>query len=73
MFVHGKSYVSDRKESNMADFIILAVVFVILTVSICYIIKEKKRGVKCIGCPFSDTCSSKQQDGESCSSNCQES
>uniref|UniRef100_UPI004056FFEE FeoB-associated Cys-rich membrane protein n=1 Tax=Agathobacter sp. TaxID=2021311 RepID=UPI004056FFEE len=45
----------------MKDFIIVAIILLILAVSICYIIKEKKRGVKCIGCPFSDACSNKQQ------------
>ena len=50
----------------MTDFIVLVIVFVIVTISICYIIKEKKRGVKCIGCPFGDACSKKQQEGDSC-------
>ena len=55
----------------MTDFIVIAIVLFILALSICYIIKEKKRGVKCIGCPFGDACSGKQQERESCTCNCQ--
>lgn len=55
----------------MADFIVIVIVFAILTISICYIIKEKKRGVKCIGCPSGGACS-KQQVGKSCNCNSQE-
>ena len=50
----------------MTDFMILVIIIVIVGTSVCYIIKEKKRGVKCIGCPFGDTCSKKKQNGESC-------
>ncbi len=56
----------------MTDFIVIAIVLFILALSICYIIKEKKRGVKCIGCPFGDACSGKQQERESCTCNCKE-
>ncbi len=41
----------------MVDLIIIAVVFVILASAITYIIKAKKSGVKCIGCPSSKQCS----------------
>ena len=35
----------------MADFIIAAIVLAIIVSASMYIAKEKKRGVKCIGCP----------------------
>lgn len=39
------------------DWIVAGVVFVILGFAIGYIIKAKKSGQKCIGCPDSKTCS----------------
>lgn len=44
----------------MTDIVIIAIVVVLLGAAIGYVIKEKKRGVKCIGCP----------DGHKCQSNC---
>ena len=35
----------------MTDFIVLAILAVIITAAALYIYKAKKRGVKCIGCP----------------------
>lgn len=53
----------------MADVIVLAVVALILAASIAYIIKAKKAGVKCIGCPAGQTCSGTCRGN--CSGNCQ--
>ncbi len=44
----------------MDNFIIVAVLAVIIGAALAYVIKAKKRGVKCIGCP----------DGAKCSGNC---
>jgi len=41
----------------MTNVIIIAVVAVILGAAIRYIIKEKKRGAVCIGCPSGGSCS----------------
>ena len=41
----------------MADFLILIVILGIVGSSIWYIRKEKKRGVRCVGCPDGGTCS----------------
>lgn len=46
----------------MDDIIIIIVVSVILAVAIGYIIKQKKNGAKCIGCPHSKECSSKKSE-----------
>ena len=40
----------------MADFILIVVLVLIIGVAIAYIRKQKKRGVKCIGCPNGGTC-----------------
>ena len=39
------------------DYIILAVVLAIVGLAIFYIYRAKKKGQKCIGCPYSKTCS----------------
>ena len=44
----------------MENILIIAIVAVIIGLAVSYIRKEKKRGVKCIGCP----------NGCSCSGNC---
>jgi len=41
----------------MTNAIIIAVVFAILCAAIRYIIKQKKRGTACIGCPSAGSCS----------------
>ncbi len=42
----------------MENFIIIAVLVLILGAALGYVIKAKKRGEKCIGCPHAKTCSS---------------
>lgn len=51
----------------MVNFIIVAVLTVIIGAATAYIIKEKKNGVKCIGCPAGATCS---HNCSSCSGSC---
>lgn len=50
---------------NMATVIALIAIAAILGLAIRYIYKEKKKGTKCIGCPYADSCPSKQFDYES--------
>ena len=40
----------------MTDIIIIAVIVVILASAACYVIRAKKQGKKCIGCPHSEGC-----------------
>ena len=58
-----------------SDIIIIAAILLIIGGAALYIIKSKKKGKKCIGCPYADTCSSclngcgcsaddKKEDGE---------
>ena len=41
----------------MANFIVVVVILAIVGAAVAYIIKEKKNGVKCIGCPAGVQCS----------------
>lgn len=48
----------------MTDVIIIVVLLVIVGAAVVYIMKAKKSGVRCIGCPSGGSCSG------SCSGNC---
>ncbi len=41
---------------EMLDFIILGILVIIVGAAILYIRKEKKKGVRCIGCPAAGNC-----------------
>ena len=41
------------------SIIVVAVIAVITGGAITYIVKEKKKGAKCIGCPYAKKCASK--------------
>ena len=43
----------------MKTLILGALLVLILIAAISYIVKAKKRGVKCIGCPYADSCNQK--------------
>ncbi len=49
----------------MTDLIVIAAVAIITALAAIYIIRAKKRGIKCIGCPESANCSAK-----TCCGNC---
>ncbi len=51
----------------MVDFVIIGIVILILGGAVAYIVKAKKKGAKCIGCPAGGMCSG------NCSENCAES
>lgn len=50
---------------NLADFVILAVILLIVGGAGFYVYRAKKSGKKCIGCPSSESCSG-QCSGCSC-------
>lgn len=56
----------------MANVILICVIALILSGAITYIVKAKKAGVKCIGCPAGGTCSGSCAGScaGSCSGNC---
>ena len=43
----------------MTNIIVIAIVAIIIGAAVWYIVKEKKQGSKCIGCPNSKVCSAK--------------
>ena len=45
-----------RKESFMTDVIVLIILAVLVGGAVSYIVKAKKSGVKCIGCPAGGNC-----------------
>ena len=51
----------------MENIVIVAIILIILTVAIAYIIKEKKKGTACIGCPNAGTCGNKTSSKSECS------
>ena len=54
----------------MTDMILVAVIAVIIGAAVLYIRKEKKRGVKCIGCPAAGECANKQKEASGCGCGC---
>ncbi len=50
----------------MLDLIVLAIIVIILGLAISYIVVQKKRGAKCIGCGSEAACSKKNESGCSC-------
>ena len=48
----------------ISDIIVVAVIVLVIGGAVAYILREKKRGKKCVGCPYGNSCSAK---GNSCS------
>ena len=40
----------------MTDLIVIGILIIVIGASVVYIVKEKKRGIKCIGCPHAGNC-----------------
>lgn len=52
----------------MEDLIPILLIVLIIGAATFYIIRSKKRGQKCIGCPYAKTCKSKNTTPISCCS-----
>lgn len=50
----------------MENYIIIGVLLIIIAAAIGYIVKAKKSGQKCIGCPSGSTCSKKGGSSSCC-------
>ena len=50
-------------EKILIDVLVSVILIAIITLALIYIIKSKKNGQKCIGCPYSKQC------GKCCNSN----
>lgn len=44
--------------SLISNLIVIGILVILLGAAITYIVRAKKRGVKCIGCPAAGSCSS---------------
>ncbi|MBE5927701.1 MAG: FeoB-associated Cys-rich membrane protein [Lachnospiraceae bacterium] len=51
----------------MENFIVGIILVVIIGAAITYIIKEKKKGTKCIGCPHAGECQKRNDKNNTCS------
>ena len=54
----------------MANFIVGGVILILFAAASMYLYKEKKRGVKCIGCPSAQTCASRCNGMSECCLDC---
>ncbi len=56
---------------SSADIIAIVAIVLIIGAAVAYIIKAKKSGKKCIGCPDSCSCNKKDDTAQgSCTGNC---
>ena len=55
---------------DLPEIIAIIVIVLIVGLALLYVIKAKKKGQKCIGCPYAKTChENKKREDNSCS-NC---
>ena len=47
---------------SAGDFIVIGIITIILGLSIYELVRDKKRGKKCIGCSYSDSCTRNKGD-----------
>ena len=55
----------------MGNFVVAGILLLVLGAAIAYIVKAKKSGVKCIGCPDGGTCSGHCGGSSGCGCGCQ--
>ena len=56
----------------MENYIIIAIILIVLGLAVAYIVKAKKSGKKCIGCPDGCSCSGKKEGTSCCCCGCSE-
>lgn len=54
----------------MINFLMIGLLLLIVGVAITYIVKAKKSGIKCIGCPLGGSCSDKNGSHTGCNCSC---
>ncbi|NBI64758.1 FeoB-associated Cys-rich membrane protein [Clostridiales bacterium] len=54
----------------MSNLIVIGILAILLGAAITYIVRAKKRGVKCIGCPAAGTCSHAHKENGDPESSC---
>ena len=50
-----------------ADYVVIGVIVLLVGAAVAYIIREKRKGKKCIGCPYCSSCSSRNSKNGCCS------
>ena len=45
----------------MTDYVVIGIILIIIGLAAGYIVKAKKRGIKCIGCPMAGKCAGKPE------------
>ncbi|MBO5165394.1 MAG: FeoB-associated Cys-rich membrane protein [Lachnospiraceae bacterium] len=55
---------------KLIDIILVLVLLLILGAAVAYIVRAKKKGAKCIGCPASGTCGHKSKGASGCGCGC---
>ena len=56
----------------MVDFLLIGIIVLIVDIAGTYILKAKKSGVKCIGCPAAGKCCGKKEGHTVCDCKCHE-
>ena len=55
---------------SMTDFVVVMVLVMIVGLAVTYMVKAKKRGDKCIGCPSGGKCKANKNNSSCCCCNC---
>ncbi len=56
-----------ERKIDMENIIVVGILILLIGAAVVYMVKAKKKGVKCIGCPAGGSCPhSKNQSGCSC-------
>lgn len=55
----------------MKDLIAVVIIAIVLGLAIWYIVRAKKNGAKCIGCPSGGNCCSSDDESCSCCNHCE--
>lgn len=55
-----------KKGERMESIIVAIIILAVVGTAIFYIVKEKRKGTVCIGCPHAGTCASKKNENSQC-------
>ena len=53
---------------TLTDIIAVAVIAAVVGLAVMYIVKERKKGNRCIGCPHAKTCAKNSKENSCCCS-----
>lgn len=54
----------------MENVIVIAILVIAIGAAVAYLVKAKRSGVKCIGCPSGGSCSHKKEGASGCGCGC---